>query len=70
MNGVLIVMGEGQIRIHSIIQKLRFKEFLSSFVKTFYGVYMVINNEKKPFEALGNIVEKIDCFLPSSMIMD
>jgi hypothetical protein len=62
LNGVLVVMGEGQTKICLIVLRPNLKEFLSTCVK-FFMVYIWFNfgNEEKLLEAVGNYCQENWC---------
>jgi hypothetical protein len=70
LNGVLVAIGEGQIRSHLIVLKHGLKEFLSTCKKKF-TMYIWSSVMKRNFSThLDIIVKKISVLLPSSKILD
>jgi len=70
LHGVLVDMGEGQIKIRLVVFRLGIKEFLSTYVEKIM-VYMWSLAMKRNFlRHLEIIIEKTSICLPSCRIMD
>jgi hypothetical protein len=70
LNNVLVAMGEGQIRTHSVVLRLGLKEFLSTCVKKFTMYICSLAMKRNFSKHLEIIAKKIDVHLPSSRILD